>query len=102
MIIEYDSIFGYVNIIIFQLIKRIIVNSTQSWQVVLGHCKNMLGFSYLAIPTRHEIRCLPYLHDTFEQINPQNLKRLRMWLNKNSLELTLTLAVAVGLSAANK
>lgn len=42
------------------------------------------------------------MYDAFEQINPQNLKRLRMWLNKNSLELTLTLAVAVGLSTANK
>ena len=101
MIVTYDSIFGYISIIVFQLAERIaIVN--KSIRVVLGHCKNMLGFSYLAIPTRHEIRCLPYLHDAFEQINPQNLKRLRMWLNKNSIYLTLTLAVAVGLSTANK
>ena len=63
MIIEYDSVFGYVNIIVFQLIKWIIVNSTQSWQVVLGYCKNMLGFSYLAIPTRHTVRIMPCLQD---------------------------------------
>lgn len=61
MIVEYDSIFGYMNIIVFQLIERIgIVKMSDSTVSVLS--KNVLGFSYLAIPTRHEIRCLPYLH----------------------------------------
>ncbi len=63
MIIAYDSIFGYVNIIIFQLIRWIIVNSTQCWQAVLGYCKNMLGFSYLAIPTRHTVQIKPCSQD---------------------------------------
>lgn len=63
MIIAYDSVFGYVNIIVFQLIKWIIVNSTQSWKVVLGYCENMLGFSYLAIPTRHTVQIKPCLQD---------------------------------------
>lgn len=63
MIIAYDSVLGYVNIIVFQLIKWIIVNSTQSWQVVLGYCENMLGFSYLAITTRHTVQIKPCLQD---------------------------------------
>lgn len=62
MIITYDVIFGYGNIIVFQLTKRIAIVK-KSIKVVLGHYKNMLGFSYLAIPTRHTVRIKPYLQD---------------------------------------
>lgn len=61
MIITYDALFGYVNIISFQLTERIAITE-KSMKSVLGHCKNMLGFSYLAIPTRHEVPRAPYLH----------------------------------------
>ena len=61
MIIAYDYVFGYVNIIIFQLSfwEKIISESSEA---VCEGLKNMLGFSYLAIPTRHEVRRVPYLH----------------------------------------
>lgn len=60
MIISYSAIFGIVGIIIPQIAKRIGI-SEKSIKVVLGHCKNMLGFSYLAIPTRHEVPGSPYV-----------------------------------------
>lgn len=78
MICLYSALFGYVNIIVFQLAERI-ATTEKSMKSVLGDWKSMLGFSYVAIPTRHEVRQLPYLHDKFEQINPQNSKRLQMW-----------------------
>ena len=74
MIITYDALFGYVNIIAFQLTERIAIVK-KSTKAVLGHCKNMLGFSYLAIPTRHEVSIKPHLHDYIsycEKTNPQN------------------------------
>ena len=61
MIITYDALFGYVNIIAFQLTERIAITE-KSMKSVLGHCKNMLGFSYLAIPARHEVPRVPHLH----------------------------------------
>lgn len=67
MIISYTAIFGIVNIIIFQITERIAIVE-KSIKSVLGHCKNMLGFSYLAIPTRHEVTCKPYLHEIFIMI----------------------------------
>ena len=60
MIITYDLILGYVKIIVFQLIERIAITE-KSMKSVLGHCKNMLGFLYLAIPTRHEVHIKPYM-----------------------------------------
>lgn len=62
MIYLYSALFGYVNIIVFQLTERIAITE-KSMKSVLGHCKNMLGFSYLAIPTRHEVPKMSYLHD---------------------------------------
>lgn len=62
MIISYLAVFGIVNIIIFQITERIAIVE-KSIKSVLGHCENMLGFSYLAIPTRHEVRRKPYLHE---------------------------------------
>lgn len=61
MIITYDAVFGYMNIIIFQLVERI-ATTEKSMKSVLGRCVNMLGFSYNAIPTRHEVQRKPYLH----------------------------------------
>ena len=54
MIITYDVMFGYVNTIIFQLLLWIGA-VTKSCEAVYEEYKNMLAFSYLAIPTRHEV-----------------------------------------------
>ena len=61
MIITFDSIFGYANanIIVFQLafFKIVLIKNWGNAAKVL--CKNMLAFSYLAIPTRHEVPKVP-------------------------------------------
>ena len=62
MIIAYDAVFGFANIIVFQLAERIALTE-KSMKSVLGHCIDMLGFSYNAIPTRHEVPGKPYLHE---------------------------------------
>ena len=62
MIIAYDAVFGYANIIVFQLAERIAL-SEKSMRAVLGNGIDMLGFSYNAIPTRHEVHEKPYLHE---------------------------------------
>ena len=62
MIIAYDAVFGYANIIVFQLAERIAL-AEKSTKSVLGHCIDMLGFSYNAIQTRHEVHETPYLHE---------------------------------------
>lgn len=62
MIIAYDAVFGYANIIVFQLAERIAL-AEKSMKSVLGHYIDMLGFSYNAIPTRHEVHEKPYLHE---------------------------------------
>lgn len=62
MIIAYDAAFGYANIIVFQLAERIAL-AEKSMKSVLGHYIDMLGFSYNAIPTRHEVHEKPYLHE---------------------------------------
>ena len=73
MIVEYDSIFGYISIIVFQLTERIAITE-KSIKSVLGYCKNMLGFSYLAIPTRHEVGRMPYMREDIEyKTNPSKL-----------------------------
>lgn len=41
-------------IIVFQLVERIAIIE-KSIKSVLGRCVDMLGFSYNAIPTRHEV-----------------------------------------------
>ena len=64
MIGLYDAIFGYINIIIFQLTERI-ATTKQSMKSVLGRCTDMLGFSYNAIPTRHEVHEKPYLREEY-------------------------------------
>lgn len=62
MIIAYDAVFGYANIIVFQLAERIALTE-KSMKAVLGYCVDMLGFPYNAIPTRHEVPEKPYLHE---------------------------------------
>lgn len=53
------TIFG---IIVFQLVERIAIVK-ESPTGVLRKCSCVLGFSYNAIPTRHEIPRKPYLQD---------------------------------------
>lgn len=62
MIIAYYAIFGYISTIVFQLAERIAVTE-KSTKAVLGHYVDMLGFSYNAIPTRHEVPKKPYLQE---------------------------------------
>ncbi len=61
MIIEYSAVFGCLGIIIFQLTEWIAIVTKSSGAV--NDCNDMLGFSYLAIPTRHEVPRVPYLHE---------------------------------------
>lgn len=53
------TIFG---IIIFQLVERIAITE-KSIKAVLRKCGCMLGFSYNALPTRHEVLRKPYLQE---------------------------------------
>lgn len=46
-------------IIVFQLVERIAIVKKSSTEV-LKKCGRMLGFSYNAIPTRHEVHEEPY------------------------------------------
>ena len=62
MIVLYYAIFDRVNTILFQLAERIAITE-KSMKSVLGYCVDMLGFSYNAIPTRHEVHEKPYLHE---------------------------------------
>ena len=62
MIMAYDAVLGYANRIVFQLAKRIAL-AEKSMKTVLGHCIDMLWFSYNAIPTRHKVHEKPYLHE---------------------------------------
>ena len=50
------------DIIVFHLVERI-ATTDKSIKSVLGYCVDMLGFSYNAIPTRHEVPEKPYLHE---------------------------------------
>ena len=62
MIISYSALFGIMDIIVFQLTERIAVTE-KSMKSVLGHCIDVLAFSYLAIPTRHEVPTKPCLQE---------------------------------------
>lgn len=55
-------IITYFGIIVFQLVERIAI-AEKSIKSVLGCCIDMLGFSYNAIPTRHEVPIKPYLQE---------------------------------------
>ena len=62
MIIQYDAVFGYISVIIFQL-TELIAAFEKSMKSVSWKCVDMLGFSYNAIPTRHEVHGKPYLQE---------------------------------------
>ena len=49
-------------IIVFQLVERIAITE-KSMKSVFRKCSRMLGFSYNAIPTRHEVHGEPYLQE---------------------------------------
>ena len=53
------TIFG---IIVFQLVERIAITE-KSIKSVLRKCSCVLGFSYTALPTRHEVPRKPYLQE---------------------------------------
>lgn len=80
MIIAYNSVFGYANIIVFQLAERIAL-AQKSMKSVSRKCIDMLGFSYNAIPTRHEVHVKPYLQEDKIMIDnkPTKLQALRIW-----------------------
>lgn len=54
--------FEYFQLIVFQLVERIAIVKKSSTEV-LRKCSCMLGFSYNAIPTRHEVPRKPYLQE---------------------------------------
>ena len=60
MIIIHDALFGIVGII-FELTEWIAIVAKSSEAV--PNCNDMLGFSYNAIPTRHEVPRVPYVHE---------------------------------------
>lgn len=57
MIVIYDALDGCISIIVFQLAFCGIVSATKSSEAVYEDCKDMLAFSVLANPTRHEVTC---------------------------------------------
>lgn len=61
MIVIYDEILGFVTTIVFHF-PRVFSVIVKSKKTVLGYCRNALGFSYLAIPTRHEVSGMPLSH----------------------------------------
>lgn len=54
-------------IIVFQLAERIALASKSS-EAVLRKYSCVLGFSYNAIPTRHEVHRVPYLQEDITYI----------------------------------
>lgn len=56
------TVFEYFQFIVFQLVERIAITE-KSIKSVLRKCSCVLGFSYNAIPTRHEVHGKPYLQE---------------------------------------
>ena len=54
--------FEYFQLIVFQLVERIAIVKKSSTEV-LRKCICMLGFSYNALPTRHEVTRKTYLQE---------------------------------------
>lgn len=54
--------FEYFQLIVFQLVERIAITEKSIKSVLRKHIC-ILGFSYNAIPTRHEIHGKPYLQE---------------------------------------
>lgn len=55
MAIPYDSVFGFIRIVSFQLLEWVQVTE-KSVKTVLRFSYDMSGFAYQAIPTRHTVR----------------------------------------------
>ncbi len=58
MIVLYNSILGYIGIIVFQLALWIEIIKTVG-KSCYGAKANMLAFSYSAVPSRHEVMRWP-------------------------------------------
>lgn len=56
MIVSYNALFGYVNIVFHLAFFMVLVK--KSCEAVYEGCKNVLAFSVFAIPTRHEVSIL--------------------------------------------
>ena len=56
--------FEYFELIVFQLVERIVITQ-KSMKSVLRKCSCMLGFSYNALPTRHEVPEKPYSQEVY-------------------------------------
>lgn len=54
--------FEYFQLIVFQLVERIVIVEKSSTEVLRKYIC-MLGFSYNALPTRHEVPRKPYLKE---------------------------------------
>ncbi len=54
--------FEYFQLIVFQLVERIAIVK-KSLKEALMYGADMLGFSYLALRTRHEVHVKPYLQE---------------------------------------
>lgn len=52
-------------IIVFHLVERIAI-AKKSMKAVLRKCSCMLGFSYSAVLTRHEVHGKPYLQEDIQ------------------------------------
>ena len=63
MIIFYDAVRGLIEIVIFYLTEWICLSGKSLTKVLMGYGWNMLAFSFLAIPTRHEISKKPMFGD---------------------------------------
>lgn len=64
-------------IIVFQLVERIAI-AKKSMKSVLRKCSCMLGFSYDAIPTRHEVPRKPYLQEKIQNDHNKPTKLLNI------------------------
>ena len=63
MIIVHSAVFGCMGIIIFQLTEWIAIVAENNISDKKINRNDMLGFSYHAIPTRHEVPRVPYMHE---------------------------------------
>lgn len=86
MIVSYHAVFDLLNIIVFQLVERIAI-AEKSIKSVLGCCIDMLGFSYNAIPTRHEVPSKPYLQEeNYYREKPTKLSNIADMANESKIE----------------
>lgn len=63
MIIFFDAVFGLMEMIVFHLTEWVCLVGKSLTKVLMGYGLDMLAFSFLAIPTRHEISDMPMFGD---------------------------------------